>query len=160
MRGVGVAVSTFVAGSTGFDGLFVIKPDGRMYVQSGVGNLGTESVFDVHRVAAEMMGMPWDKVTVSWGDTAQPLPWTCVSGGSQTTHAMTRAAHAAASDAIAKAKEIAAKTLGGRPESYQVAGERVVGRRPQHDAGGGGAARHRAGRRSTTATSCPTTSTR
>lgn len=127
VRGVGVAVSTFVAGSTGFDGLFVIKPDGRMYVQSGVGNLGTESVFDVHRVAAEMMGLPWDKVTVSWGDTAQPLPWTCVSGGSQTTHAMTRAAHAAASDAIAKAKEIAARTLGGRPESYQVAGERVSG---------------------------------
>ena len=125
VRGVGVAVSTFVAGSTGFDGLFVIRPDGRMYVQSGVGNLGTESVFDVHRVAAEMLGMPWDKVTVAWGDTAQPLPWTCVSGGSQTTHAMTRAAHAAASDAIAKAKEIAAKALGGSPESYQVAGERV-----------------------------------
>ena len=125
VRGVGVAVSTFVAGSTGFDGLFVIKPDGRMYVQSGVGNLGTESVFDVHRVAAEMLGMPWDKVTVAWGDTGQPLPWTCVSGGSQTTHAMTRAAHAAASDAIAKAKEIAATALGGSPESYQVAGERV-----------------------------------
>ena len=66
-RGVGVAVSTFVAGSTGFDGLFVIKPDGRMYVQSGVGNLGTESVFDVHRVAADMMGMPWDKVVISLG---------------------------------------------------------------------------------------------
>ena len=125
VRGVGVAVSTFVAGSTGFDGLFVIKPDGKMYVQSGVGNLGTESVFDVHRVAAEMMGVPWDKVVVSWGDTSQPLPWTCVSGGSQTTHAMTRAAHAAASDAIAKAKAIAAQTLGGSPESYQVAGEHV-----------------------------------
>jgi CO/xanthine dehydrogenase Mo-binding subunit len=127
VRGAGVAVSTFVAGSTGFDGLFVIRPDGRMYVQSGVGNLGTESFSDVHRVAAEMMGVPWDKVTVNWGDTSQHLPWTCVSGGSQTTHAMTRAAHAAASDAIAKAREIAARTLGGRPESYQVANERVTG---------------------------------
>ncbi len=160
VRGVGVAVSTFVAGSTGFDGLFVIKPDGRMYVQSGVGNLGTESVFDVHRVAAEMMGLPWDKVTVSWGDTSQHLPWTCVSGGSQTTHAMTRAAHAAASDAIAKAKEIAARTLGGRPESYQLAGERVVGRGPQHDVGRGRPTRHRARRRPSTATSCQRTSTR
>lgn len=127
VRGVGAAVSTFVAGSVGFDGLFVIKPDGKMYVQSGVGNLGTESVFDVHRVAAEMMGMPWDKVVLSWGDTSRHLPWTCVSGGSQTTHAMTRAAHAAASDAIAKAKEIAARTLGGSPDSYQVANERVSG---------------------------------
>jgi xanthine dehydrogenase molybdenum-binding subunit len=127
VRGVGVAVSTFVAGSTGFDGLFLIKPDGRMYIQSGIGNLGTENFSDVHRVAAEMMGMPWEKVTIAWGNSAQHLPWTCVSGGSQTTHAMTRAAHAAASDAIAKVKEIAAKTLGGRPEQYQVANERVSG---------------------------------
>jgi CO/xanthine dehydrogenase Mo-binding subunit len=127
VRGVGVAVSTFVAGSVGFDGLFVIRPDGRMYVQSGVGNLGTESVFDVHRVAAEMMGVPWEKVSIAWGDTSQHLPWTCVSGGSQTTHAMTRAAHAAASDAIAKAKEIAAKALGGNADAYRVAGERVSG---------------------------------
>lgn len=127
VRGLGVAVSTFVGGSTGFDGLFVIKPDGRMYIQSGVGNLGTESFSDVHRVAAEMMGVPWDKVEISWGDTSRHLPWTCVSGGSQTTHAMTRAAHAAASDAIAKAKEIAARTLGGSPESYRVSGERVSG---------------------------------
>jgi len=127
VRGVGVAVSTFVAGSVGFDGLFVIKPDGRMYVQSGVGNLGTESVFDVHRVAAEMMGVPWEKVSIAWGDTSQHLPWTCVSGGSQTTHAMTRAAHAAASDAIGKAKEIAAKALGGNADAYRVSGERVSG---------------------------------
>lgn len=125
VRGAGVAVSSFVGGSVGFDGLFVIRPDGRMYVQSGVGNLGTESYSDVHRVAAEMMGMPWEKVAIIWGDTSQHLPWTCVSGGSQTTHAMSRAAHAAASDAIAKAKEIAARTLGGNAASYRVANERV-----------------------------------
>lgn len=34
-----------------------------------------------------------------------------MSGGSQTTHAMTRAAHAAASDAIKKLQQIAAKDL-------------------------------------------------
>jgi CO/xanthine dehydrogenase Mo-binding subunit len=127
VRGVGVAVSSFVAGSVGFDGLFVIKPDGKMYIQSGIGNLGTESVFDVHRVAAEMMGVPWDKVVLAWGDTSQNLPWTCVSGGSQTTHAMTRAAHAAASDAIAKAQEIAAKVMGGSPAAYKMANERISG---------------------------------
>jgi CO/xanthine dehydrogenase Mo-binding subunit len=127
VRGAGVAVSTFVAGSTGFDGLLVMKPDGKLYVQSGVGNLGTESVFDVHRPAAEMLGIPWEDVVIAWGDTSQHLPWTCVSGGSQTTHAMTRAAHAAASDAIAKAKEIAARKLGGSAESYRVAGGRVSG---------------------------------
>ena len=48
-----------------------------------------------HRVAAEMLGVPWEKVDVTWGNTSKNLPWTCGQGGSQTTHAMTRAAHAA-----------------------------------------------------------------
>ncbi|HEY7285179.1 MAG TPA: xanthine dehydrogenase family protein molybdopterin-binding subunit [Vicinamibacterales bacterium] len=127
VRGYGVSTSAFVAGSTGYDGLFVIKPDGRMYIQSGIGNLGTESMSDCHRVSAEMVGMPWEKVEISWGHTGRNLPWSCVSGGSQTTHAHTRAAHAAATDAIKKLQEIAAKVHGGSPASYTVANERVSG---------------------------------
>jgi CO/xanthine dehydrogenase Mo-binding subunit len=125
VRGVGVAVSTYSAGSVGFDGLLVIKPDGRLYIQSGIGNHGTGSVSDCHRVSAEILGMPWDKVVITFGDTAKNLPWTCPSGGSQTIHAMTRAAHAAGMDAKKKLQQIAAKDLGGRPEDYQVANERV-----------------------------------
>ncbi len=125
VRGVGVAVSTYSAGSVGFDGLFVIKPDGKLYVQSGIGNHGTGSVSDCHRVSADLLGMPWEKVVIAFGDTSKNLPWTCPSGGSQTIHAMTRAAHAAGMDAVKKLQEIAAKDLGGRPEDYQVAGERV-----------------------------------
>jgi CO/xanthine dehydrogenase Mo-binding subunit len=127
VRGYGVATSAFVAGSTGYDGLFVIKPDGRMHVQSGIGNLGTESMSDCQRVAAEMVGMPWEKVELTWGHTGKNLPWSCVSGGSQTTHAHTRAAHAAATDAVQKLKEIAAKAHGGKPDQYTVANERVSG---------------------------------
>jgi CO/xanthine dehydrogenase Mo-binding subunit len=127
VRGYGVATSAFVAGSTGYDGLFVIKPDGRMYIQSGIGNLGTESMSDCHRVSAEMLDMPWEKVEVTWGHTGRNLPWSCVSGGSQTLHAHTRAAHAAATDAIKKLQEIAAKVHGGKPEQYKVANERVSG---------------------------------
>src|SRR2546425_12934677 len=111
----------------GVDGLLVIKPDGRLMIQSGIGNLGTESVFDVHRVAAEVLGVPWEKVDVTWGNTSKNVPNTCGQGGSQTTHAMTRAAHAAATDAKKKLQEIAAKALGGSAESYQVASERVSG---------------------------------
>ena len=124
-RGVGVAISAYSAGTIGFDGLFVIKPDGRLYLQSGIGNLGTESVIDVHRVVAEVLGVPWEKCEITWGSTAKNLPWTCPSGGSQTIHAMTRAAHAAATDAKMKLQQIAAKDLGGRPEDYVVADERV-----------------------------------
>jgi xanthine dehydrogenase molybdenum-binding subunit len=125
VRGVGVSLSCFVGGTIGFDGLLVIKPDGRITFQSGIGNLGTESVIDVHRAGAEVLGVPWEKCDVTWGNTAKNLPFTCVSGGSQTTHAMTRAAHAAAMDARKKLQEIAAKKLGGKPEHYEVANERV-----------------------------------
>ena len=132
VRGVGVSISSYSGGSVGFDGLFIIKPDGKMYIQTGIGNLGTESFSDCQRVAAEMVGMPWENVVLTWGDTSKNLPWSCNSGGSQTTHAMTRAAHAAATDGIKKLQQIAAKDLGGKPEDYEVSGERV------HRKGGGG----------------------
>lgn len=125
VRGVGVSLSCYVGGTIGFDGLLVIRPDGRISFQSGIGNLGTESVIDVHRAGAEVLGVPWEKCEIVWGNTTKNLPFTCVSGGSQTTHAMTRAAHAAAMQAKKKLQEIAAKKLGGKPEQYEVADERV-----------------------------------
>ena len=69
VRGSGVAVSAFSGGSIGFDGLFIIKPDGRVQFQSGIGNLGTHSVIDVHRVAAEMIGVPLGHSATSSGAT-------------------------------------------------------------------------------------------
>ena len=108
-------MSPYIAGLVGFDGLFIIKPDGRLAIQSGIGNLGTHSVIDVHRVVAEVLDVPWEKCDITWGNTAKNLPWTCISGGSQTIHAMTRAAHAAAMDAKAKLQEIAAKDSAAHP---------------------------------------------
>jgi xanthine dehydrogenase molybdenum-binding subunit len=69
VRGVGVSLSCYVGGTTGFDGLLVITPDGRVRFQSGIGNLGTESVIDVHRAGAEVLGVPWARCDVVWGDT-------------------------------------------------------------------------------------------
>jgi CO/xanthine dehydrogenase Mo-binding subunit len=126
-RGIGVAVSPYSGGSIGFDGLFIIRPDGKLQFQSGIGNHGTHSVFDVHRQAAQMLDVPWEQCEVVFGSTAKNLPWTCISAGSQTAHAMTRAAHAAATDGIKKLQEIAAKMKGGNPEAYKVAGGKVTG---------------------------------
>ncbi len=125
VRGVGVAVGAHPAGSIGFDGLMTIRPDGQLYVQSGVGNLGTHSCIDLARVAADVLEMPWEKVVVNWGDTSKGLPWSCLSVGSQTTHAMTRANHAGAMDAKKKLQEIAARDLGGAPDDYTIGNERV-----------------------------------
>jgi xanthine dehydrogenase molybdenum-binding subunit len=124
-RGVGVSLSCYVGGSIGFDGLLVITPQGRVQFQSGIGNLGTEAVIDVHRAGAERLGIPWEICDIVWGDTSKHVPYTCASGGSQTTHAMTRASYAVADEAILRLREIAAKTHGGKPEDYDVANERV-----------------------------------
>jgi xanthine dehydrogenase molybdenum-binding subunit len=126
VRGVGISVSPFIGGySIGYDSLMTIRPDGKLYVQSGVGNLGTHSVIDTARVAAEVLDMPWASVEVVWGDTSRHLPWTCTSDGSQTMHAISRSNHAGAMDARQKLLEIAAMDLGGRPDDYRVGGGRI-----------------------------------
>jgi xanthine dehydrogenase molybdenum-binding subunit len=128
VRGIGVTVGPHGAGSVGFDSIMTLRPDGKLYVQSGVGNLGTHSVFDLARVAADVLAMPWEKVEVIWGNTGKHLPWSCLSVGSQTTHAMTRANYAGAMDAKRKLQEIAAMDLGGSPDDYDVGNERVYRR--------------------------------
>ena len=125
VRGVGVSLSCYVGGSTGFDGLLVITPAGRVQFQSGIGNLGTESVIDVHRAGAERLGVPWEICDVVWGDTSKHFPYTCASGGSTTTHTMSRASYAVADECKLRLKEIAAKTLGGKGEDYEVGNQRV-----------------------------------
>jgi len=128
VRGVGVAVGPHGSGSIGYDGLMTIRPDGKLYVQSGVGNLGTHSCIDLARVAAEALAMPWDKVVVNWCSTAKNIPWSAMSVGSQTTHAMTRANLAGAVDARLKLQAIAAADLGGQPTDYTVGNQRVFRR--------------------------------
>jgi xanthine dehydrogenase molybdenum-binding subunit len=128
VRGIGVAVGPHGAGSIGYDGLMTIRPDGMLYVQSGVGNLGTHSCIDLARVAADVLQMPWEKVVVNWGSTAKNIPWSAMSVGSQTTHAMTRANLAGAVAARLKLQELAANELGGAPQDYTLGGERVYRR--------------------------------
>jgi xanthine dehydrogenase molybdenum-binding subunit len=128
VRGIGVAVGPHGSGSIGYDGLMTIRPDGRLYVQSGVGNLGTHSCIDLARVAADVLAVPWDQVVVNWGSSAKNVPWSCLSVGSQTTHAMTRANLAAATDARLKLQEIAAAALGGSPADYALGDARVFRR--------------------------------
>jgi xanthine dehydrogenase molybdenum-binding subunit len=125
VRGVGVSLSCYSGGTIGFDGLIVITPDGRVRFHTGIGNLGTESVIDVHRAGAELLAVPWEMCDIVWGDTSKHLPFSCVSGGSQTTHAMTRASYAVATECKKRLQEVAAKSLGGQPEHYDVANGRV-----------------------------------
>ncbi len=128
VTGVGIGLSPYTAGSRGFDGLMILRPDGKLYVHQGIGNLGTHSVADTARPAAEVLGLSWDQVEIVWGDSSRGMPRSSVQAGSQTTHAHTRANHAAAMDAARKIRRIAAMTLGGSPDDYVLDGGRVFRR--------------------------------
>jgi xanthine dehydrogenase molybdenum-binding subunit len=128
VRGVGVAISPYTAGSSGFDGLLLLRPDGRLYIHQGIGNLGSNSVIDTARMAAEVLDMPWESCEVVFGNTAKHLPWSSSQSGSQTTHAHTRTNFVAAHDMKRKLQEIAARDLGGAPGDYEVGGNRVYRR--------------------------------
>jgi CO/xanthine dehydrogenase Mo-binding subunit len=127
VTGVGIGLSPYTAGSRERDGLLVIRPDGKLYVHQGIGNLGTHSIADTARPAAELLGYAWDDVVIVWGDSSKGLPRSTVQAGSQTTYAHTRANHAAGTDALRKVREVAAAVMGGSPAAYAVDNGRVSG---------------------------------
>ena len=103
----------------------VITPEGKLNIHTGVGNLGTYSHTATSRVAAEVLKCDWESCKVIRGDSRKHLPWNLAQFGSNTSYTMTRTNYVAAMDAIDKLKEIAANDLGGRPDDYDIGGEKV-----------------------------------
>lgn len=126
VRGVGVGTGAYTAGSIGVDGLCILRPDGKLEIHQGIGNLGTHSTFDTARVIAEVSGFPWEHCEVVWGNTSKGLPWSSIQAGSQTTYAHTRANYATGQDFKRKLTEVAAKTRGGSPENYDTNAQGVI----------------------------------
>ena len=125
VRGLGVGLGYHSAGNNGYDGLVRIAPDGRVYLHSGVGNLGTYSYAATTRAAAEVLQVPWENCEIVCGSTDLHLPNSSVQGGSNTIFTHTRANWVAAEDAVAKLKEIAAMQFGGEAAEYEIDGARV-----------------------------------
>jgi CO/xanthine dehydrogenase Mo-binding subunit len=122
---VAVGQAFHPAGFSGFDGLLRILPSGKVHVHTGVGNLGTFSHSSTSRIAAEVLKVDWADVVIERGDTRRHLPWNIGQFGSNTNFTMARTNFVAATDAVNKLKEIAAKQFGGAPEQYDVDGKRV-----------------------------------
>lgn len=118
--GLGVGVAFHLAGNSGFDGLVLIKPDGKLYIHNGPGNLGTYSYAGTARAAAEALGMPWERCEIVSGSSARHVPWNSGQGGSNTSFTETRTNYVAAMDARRKLQEIAAKEFGGEPDRFNV----------------------------------------
>ncbi|MDP2053280.1 MAG: molybdopterin-dependent oxidoreductase, partial [Acidobacteriota bacterium] len=126
VRGIGVGTGAYTAGSIGVDGLCILRPDGKLEIHQGIGNLGTHSVMDTARVIAEVSNVPWENCEVVWGDTSKGLPWSSIQAGSQTTYAHTRANFATGNDLKKKLTEIAAKDFGGTPDQYDTNAQGVI----------------------------------
>ncbi len=126
VRGVGVGTGAYTAGSIGVDGLCILRPDGKLEIHQGIGNLGTQSFSDTARVIAEVANVPWENCEVVWGNTSKGLPWSSIQAGSQTTYAHTRANYATGMDLKKKLTEIAAKDFGGTPDQYDTNAQGVI----------------------------------
>ena len=125
VTGIGIGQAYHPAGFTGFDGLVRITADGMLHIHTGVGNLGTYSHTGTSRIAAEVLKYGWENCIVERGDTQKHLPWNIGQFGSNTSFTMARTNYAAAMDALAKLKEIAAMDLGGAPDDYDIGEEAV-----------------------------------
>ena len=123
--GVGIGQAYHDVGRTGYDGLLVLTPDGKLHLHSGVGNLGTYSYASTTRPAAEVLKCDWENCIVHQGTNARHLPISSTQTGSNTSWTMTRTNYVAAVDAVDKLKEIAAIDLGGSPEDYEIGGHKV-----------------------------------
>lgn len=125
VRGIGVGTGYHGAGGRGYDGLVRIGTDGKLYIHSGVGNLGTYSYAGTCRAAAEALQMPWENCEIVRARTDRHLPHSSGQGGSNTIFTHGKTNWLAAEDAINKMKEIAANDLGGVAEDYQIGNQRV-----------------------------------
>jgi xanthine dehydrogenase molybdenum-binding subunit len=126
VTGIGLGQAFHTAGAAGFDGMVRITPDGKLHIHTGVGNLGTYSYAGTARIAAEVLTYDWENVIIERGDMRRGLPWNLGQFGSNTSFTMARTNFAGASDAKKKLLEIAAKDLGGAPEDYDLADEKIV----------------------------------
>ena len=125
VRGLGLGIGFHPAGNNGYDGLVRIDPTGKIYLHSGVGNLGTYSYAGTVRAAAEVLQCKWESCEIIYGSTELHLPNSSAQGGSNTTFTHTRANWVAAEDAVLKLKESAAAAFGGDVGEYSIGDERV-----------------------------------
>ncbi|MFZ5895089.1 MAG: xanthine dehydrogenase family protein molybdopterin-binding subunit [Myxococcota bacterium] len=103
--GWGMATATYPARQSGASARVKIKRDGSVVVQAGSQDLGTGTYTIFSQIAADVLGVPLERVRCEIGDTA--LPETPVSGGSQTASSTGSAVKLAALELKQKLIELA-----------------------------------------------------
>lgn len=127
LRGVGLAVGGWMGGLQPASAIVTLNSDGTINVTVGSSDItGTNTSFQ--QIAAEVLNLPLERVTVTTGDT-KTAPYAGMSAGSKTTYTVGRAVQLAAEDAKRQMLEIAAQRLEAAPDEMEmVDGEiRVIG---------------------------------
>ena len=133
VRGVGVGAAVWYnTGDTGPRATVTIHHDGSAEVEHGIQDLGTGSRTMIAIVAAEELGLPLERVSVSIGDSR--MPFGPDSGGSSTTPSSAPTIRRAAYQARLALARAVAREWKVAPESVQIAGGRVTAPGdPKHD---------------------------
>src|SRR3990170_209907 len=126
-RGVALAAGGWLGGLQPASAIVGLNGDGTINVIVGSADItGTNTSFA--QIAAEVLNLPLERVTVTTGDT-KTAPYAGMSAGSKTTYTVGRAVKLAAEDAKRQMLEIAAQRLEASPDEMElVDGEvRVIG---------------------------------
>jgi len=128
-RGLGMRISQEHSGRDVANGLVAIRPDGRVVVPIGIGNLGTEAHTAVAFLVAEALGLTRAEldrmVEVRWADSGTTA-WDYVSDASRGVHCVGKAFYNAALDAREQMLAAASKLLKAPAAALELRGGRVV----------------------------------
>lgn len=123
LRGIGMGVGSHVSNAWPFCGDYdnayvTVQQDGSLHLASGVPDMGTGTCTSLPQLAAEVMGVSFDQVSMTFADTAA-TPFDIGSHASRTLYAAGTAVVEATRDARKQVLEYAA-------DLFKVAPERLV----------------------------------
>ncbi|MBI2881482.1 MAG: xanthine dehydrogenase family protein molybdopterin-binding subunit [Candidatus Tectomicrobia bacterium] len=123
-RGIGIACGSHPSGGMGSSALVKVMADGTVQVLSGVIEIGPGEYTVAAQVAAETLGVPYEKVRMVAADT-DGTPFENITAASRVTFSLGHSVRLAAEDARREILRRAAKMLEARPEDLRAESERV-----------------------------------
>ncbi|TEB13013.1 xanthine dehydrogenase family protein molybdopterin-binding subunit [Pelotomaculum propionicicum] len=124
LRGIGMGVGTHCSNAWpwcgDYDNAYItVQQDGSIHLATGVPDMGTGTSTSLPQIAAEVMGVGLDKVSITFADSAS-TPFTIGSHASRTLYAAGTAVVEAARDARKQVLEYAGEFLKVAPERLEL----------------------------------------
>jgi xanthine dehydrogenase molybdenum-binding subunit len=117
-RGIGMAITERDGGAGPGGAIVKVNVDGSVVVLFGTADIGTGCKTTVPMVAAEVLGVPLERVQVVSGDT-ETTPFDPGSFGNRVIHVSGKAAELAARECLRQILETAAPMLQAKPEELE-----------------------------------------